>query len=596
MAQGLDDMKRSVPGTRPWLLWLVAGVVSSVAAYAYLLNVEQRAMRAAFLLETHETLALIDRTVRGSVDAALIIADLAPLDPDRFQWYGEAVLARQPTLASLAYSRWTSAQEAPDLLRRLGRKGRIPALERGGAEPPEHHLIVTHIVPPSLGPSVIGNDVISLPGRRAAVVTAREQGRPVMTGPLQLGGRPADEAGVLIFAPVYEGQRVPDSLNERRQELVGMVSIGLLLEPMLREAPAHREDAPARIVVVDRNSGSILFDQSAAGKRRLETDVGKLAQTPMATWHTLTVAGRTWELLFVPTPGFLQAHSPMLAPSIALVLGLIVTSLAVAISRQRQQHAQATMRHLQERAEAASELARANEALENANREMESLVSSVSHDLRTPLQTLTTAGDQLRIGGETENFAVVREAVVRIDRAVQAMNRVVNGLLEHRRAGWAPTVLESIDLRELAQRVVSERTDDIQACGARVEVLDLPVIEGDRHKIATALDNLLSNALKYGCRSGGPQALVRIGSRVQQDEVCLYVSDNGVGIEREHREHIFKEFQRGEGAGPGLGLGLAIVDRVARAHGGRVWVEETPGGGATFVLALSRSAAPAEGH
>jgi two-component system sensor histidine kinase KdpD len=115
---------------------------------------------------------------------------------------------------------------------------------------------------------------------------------------------------------------------------------------------------------------------------------------------------------------------------------------------------------------------------------------------------------------------------------------------------------------------------------------DLPPVLADAAHLELALKNLLENAAKYS----PPGTAIRVsGARVDW-EVRLVVEDEGLGIPPEHLERVFERFFRVTGAGlpaqPGTGLGLAISRGIVRAHGGRVWAENRPEGGARFVVAL----------
>ena len=131
------------------------------------------------------------------------------------------------------------------------------------------------------------------------------------------------------------------------------------------------------------------------------------------------------------------------------------------------------------------------------------------------------------------------------------------------------------------------------AAGATIEVEDqMPTVVCDPHRLRQAFENLLANALKYGCPADG-NLHVTVGGELRGDEIILHVSDNGPGVPPEFRERIFGLFQRLETQADGTGVGLAIVKRVAEVHGGRAWVEDRPGrSGARFLLAFPAEVEP----
>ncbi len=115
---------------------------------------------------------------------------------------------------------------------------------------------------------------------------------------------------------------------------------------------------------------------------------------------------------------------------------------------------------------------------------------------------------------------------------------------------------------------------------------DLPVVVGDRARLAQVFQNLIGNAIKYM----GPQKTprVEISSRRQGEDTVYTVRDNGVGIEPQHQAAVFDLFTRLETSVTGTGVGLALVKRIVESHSGRIWVEsEGPGAGSTFCFTLN---------
>jgi two-component system sensor histidine kinase KdpD len=121
---------------------------------------------------------------------------------------------------------------------------------------------------------------------------------------------------------------------------------------------------------------------------------------------------------------------------------------------------------------------------------------------------------------------------------------------------------------------------------------DLPLLKVDAVMIGQVLVNLIENALKY-TPAGSP---LEIGAEISEGEVTVAVADRGPGIPPGQEERLFDKFYRAvpEGAQSGVGLGLTICRAVVEAHGGRIWAESRPGGGAVFRFTLLRDEAPPE--
>ena len=146
---------------------------------------------------------------------------------------------------------------------------------------------------------------------------------------------------------------------------------------------------------------------------------------------------------------------------------------------------------------------------------------------------------------------------------------------------------ESIDISDLVRRVVTDFQREVQEDGYRIDfVADGPglTIRADREALSRALWNLLENAVKYSPEC--PTVWVKLVRK--EHELFVQVQDHGIGMSPSEQRHIFRKFVRGTAAAAthakGTGIGLAIVDHIARAHGGSVRVESEPGRGSTFTL------------
>jgi two-component system sensor histidine kinase MtrB len=219
--------------------------------------------------------------------------------------------------------------------------------------------------------------------------------------------------------------------------------------------------------------------------------------------------------------------------------------------------------------------------------------SDVSHELRSPLTTLTTAVELLH-ARRAELPASAAESVELLRVEVERFQRMVLDLLEISRmdAGVAELALEEVRAVELvreALRVASQAgasaPDHPPPVAVGDEVGDL-VVQADKRRLVQVVANLVANAEGHG---GG---LAGVGLERAGDRVRILVDDAGPGVPEAYRSRIFERFSRppaSAGArrdGGGVGLGLALVAEHVRLHGGTVWVEDRPGGGARFVVEL----------
>ena len=217
-------------------------------------------------------------------------------------------------------------------------------------------------------------------------------------------------------------------------------------------------------------------------------------------------------------------------------------------------------------------------------------VASVSHDFQTPLTSLRQVAEVLatdRIGSEDRR----QKYYDVLQRQTKRLHRLVKGLLDFARmeAGAMRFRVESFTAAGFVEKVVAEfrtespdRTQQIRA-----ELPDSTArIQADREALAQALWNLLDNATKYSPRD----SVIHVRVRITPSTVEISVADQGTGIEEHEKKAIFQKFVRGSSSkrspAAGTGLGLAMVDRIVRAHNGRVTLESRPGEGSTFTIVL----------
>jgi two-component system, OmpR family, sensor histidine kinase KdpD len=223
-----------------------------------------------------------------------------------------------------------------------------------------------------------------------------------------------------------------------------------------------------------------------------------------------------------------------------------------------------------------------------------SLLSAISHDLRTPLSALVGLADSMFLtqpppGGEQADIATsMREEALR-------MNAQVNNLLDMARlqAGAVKLDRQWQPLEEVVGSAIKATGSALahHRVAARLPD-DLPLLEFDAVLIERVLANLLDNAAKYT----PPGSSIEIGAAAgQRDSVDIWVEDDGPGLPAGREDDIFKKFERGrkESATPGVGLGLAICRAIVEAHGGSIRAENRCGGGARFVFSLPRGNPPA---
>jgi PAS domain S-box-containing protein len=219
-----------------------------------------------------------------------------------------------------------------------------------------------------------------------------------------------------------------------------------------------------------------------------------------------------------------------------------------------------------------------------AERLREDILSAVSHELRTPLTSVLGFAVTLeeRRGQLTDEE--VDRVVGELARAARRLERLLVDLLDVERVRHGAVELDRThtEMFDLVERAVA-------ACdlnGRRAAISGVPVTaEIDAAKVERIVENLVLNAVKHT----PSQSSIQVRLDVQGEDLLLSVEDEGPGIPEEYKKSVFETFNRGPNvlsATPGAGIGLSLVARFAEAHGGRSWVEDRPGGGASFRVLL----------
>jgi two-component system, OmpR family, sensor histidine kinase KdpD len=219
------------------------------------------------------------------------------------------------------------------------------------------------------------------------------------------------------------------------------------------------------------------------------------------------------------------------------------------------------------------------------------LLSSVSHDLRTPLAAITGAASTL-LQTAPLDAAAERALKESIYDEAERLSRLVTNLLDMSRleSGTLHLDREWHSVEELVGAALA-RLEKVRK-GRAVEVkvpADLPLVPVDGVLIEQLLVNLFDNAFKYS----DPASPVRVAAEVADRTVTVEVADGGPGVPAGEEEHIFEKFHRGSTAPKGFGLGLSIARAIATAHGGRIWAEARPPRGIAFRFTLPLGDRPA---
>jgi signal transduction histidine kinase len=239
--------------------------------------------------------------------------------------------------------------------------------------------------------------------------------------------------------------------------------------------------------------------------------------------------------------------------------------------------------------QAQEELAKRAADLEAANRELEAFAYSVSHDLRAPLRHVVGYAELLQKQAASALDEKANRYLRTMLEAAKRMGTLIDDLLGFSRIGRAETNKVAVDLEQLVAQVIGELAQYTSGRDVAWKIGTLPVCYGDRAMLRMVFMNLLSNAVKFTRTQ--PLAEIEIGSSQQENnQMKIFIRDNGAGFDMRHVNKLFGVFQRLHLTEEfeGTGIGLATVQRIVHRHGGTCWAEGALDQGATFYITFPK--------
>lgn len=620
---------RSLP-TRDWFpaAVLLTGLALTLLATYYATRTMQLRARTQFettALHARDTirarLAIYDSLLRGT---AGFVAVEKEVTKGMFRNFVGPLVENYSGVQGIGFARRVPAPDKDNVAAEMSQQGEEhfhiwPEAERADYYP------VTFLEPESSSnQAVIGFDMSSEPTREQAMERARDTGTATASGKVSLleESETPKHPGFLIYFPVYQGGAVPASVAERRAKLQGFVfspfRAGDLFTNIFANAPFSIEMQLFDGTNID--SENLLF-QSAASLPG-DPSFGHVLRESV----TLDVSQRTWTARFVARPPWEGAWIvlSLLIGGALLSLAMFYLTRAEGQARRaaeswaaRLNASELALRESQESlrryaAELEHRVAERTANLAQSLQSLEGVLYHVAHDLRAPLRGMASFTNILLEEYAPHLDERGRDYARRVSHAAQRMDTLVQDLLAFGRLAHTAVPLSTINLEHEVNAALDRFSSEIQARGASVEVCSpLPTVKANAAVLNQIISNLLSNALKFvrpdtrprvristeettsrigsaGEKSGGTPSLDVKLSALDGKFVRLWIEDNGIGIQPQYHERIFRMFERLHGADsyPGTGIGLAIVRKGIERMGGRVGVESTPGAGSRFWVEL----------
>ena len=232
-------------------------------------------------------------------------------------------------------------------------------------------------------------------------------------------------------------------------------------------------------------------------------------------------------------------------------------------------------------------LVRYAEKLALANQDLEAFSYSVSHDLRNPLNAITTNIEVLSMELGKAMSRDTRVALDYIMQGVQRMAQVISDLMMLSGISKRTIQFDRIDLSDLVSSVLNELSVGSPERDVRITLQPELTVDGDAGLIRILIENLVRNAWKFSSRQ--PNTHIEFGAMERAGESCYFIRDNGIGFDMKEQDRLFKPYQRLHSASDykGSGIGLAIAKRIVEKHNGTIWAESEKDKGATFFFRLN---------
>jgi signal transduction histidine kinase len=579
-------LRRQIYLTTPLVLLFIAVVV----LFVFVRQREQQRIETEFRTvadEIHQRLHVrLSNTLGALSSIEGFYASSQSVEPNEFDSFAQRLIANLEGVTALSWNPVVPAAGRAAFEARVQRAGhpgfRITERDEAGgmrpAPPRGQYVPVEAIVPATGNERALGFNAASEAARVEAMELARDTGRAVASARVRLAQH--FEPGLLVMLPVYRQGPGDDTVERRRQGLLGyavaVFSLEILLDDAVRRAAA--EGLALTLADIGVPEPELLFGQPARGGRH-----------DLRHAFAINYAGRSWQLeLRLPEQGIVQRQSWgawfVLAGGL-LLTGLLGVLLLMGLGRTAHIEALVT-----ERTEA---LRRTAAQLARSNRELEQYAYVTSHDLKAPLRTIASFAQLLvqRHGGKLEGEG--REFLDFITGGVDRMQELIDDLLQLSRVDARKLEVSPLSMRVAVDRACGALAADLEASHARVTIGELPFVHGDLHMLSQLWQNLIANAVKFQRAGRAPE--IRIQAVEGPDDWHFTIRDNGIGIAPAHREQIFGVFRRLHTAEEfaGTGMGLAICKKVVQLHGGEIWVEPAPGEGSTLVFTLPKGGPPA---
>lgn len=427
----------------------------------------------------------------------------------------------------------------------------------------------------------IGFDVSSNPPRWKALQRARDTGVRAASEAVILGQTlnvPRKQTGFLMYLPIYSTSVVPNTVEERREKIIGFIYAPFKINDILLGIIGNDTNSLIKFKVYDGEKpdvSNLIYDSTTIKNVTTENYIPRYS-----SHRNINIAGQTWTLEFANTPRFETLSQRGLAP-IILLSGMILSFTFFFLSRS-----QYMARKIVEMTN--NKLSYSQKELQKAVGIRDNFISIASHELKTPVTSLKVYTEVLlkkfTSKGETKNV----EYMQKMNKQIDKLTILIRDLLDVSRLQSGRMAFREDNI--IITKTVTDVIEQVSAMTTTHTILQKGVsrrkIWGDADRLGQVVNNFLTNAIKYSPKAN--KVLVTI--KDQRHGVTVAVQDYGIGIDAKHLKRVFKRFYRVEDTNektyPGLGMGLYICNEIIKRHNGEINVSSVKGKGSVFSFTL----------
>lgn len=452
----------------------------------------------------------------------------------------------------------------------------------------DEFFVISYIEPLQDNGPALGLNIAFERNRRDAAMASIESGKSAITGKILLVQEEKKTPGFLTYRPLYEGRKIPETVEERKKKFLGFVYEPFIAKDFMRDLTKSQGEL-LNLKIFDgdiETDDALIYGSEANG--------GGGASTPLFSMHkTLELMQKRWTIVWTSTPSF-ERQEKRNDADFVLIGGMIFSALFGAVLML----VAARKATLEERVKArTAELEAARLAAEAANQAKTIFLSNMSHEFRTPMHAILAYSDLSLSAIDESEPQSAYEYIGEIKSSGKRLLKLLNDLLSLSKldSDQIDYKRERADLREAVDKTLMELAPLMKAKNLEVSPSFGESTEAyfDKHHIIQVLVNLLSNAIKFS--SAGGRIIIDVFEERSESgdaTLCCKIADGGPGIPEGELTAIFDRFVQSSktstGAG-GTGLGLAICQKIIEAHGGRIWAENAKPQGAAFTFVIPKN-------